>query len=320
MWVSANRASRILYNFLVSIDKNIVFLVPANVCPIVLATFIKADIKFQLVDIDRDTLCIDLQSVNSILADDKRLFGLIFVRTFGYTEFNIGKLIELKKAHANLSVVIDDRCLSVPELEPGQFSDVIDMTLFSTGYSKFVELGYGGFAWLSTANSLVYKCPDILFDEASHETLVADFNEAIRHRKRFHYSCDDWLDNKALPISFDEYKAAIKEERTRSLSHKLRINAIYRDVIPADLWLGQAFDMWRFSVLVDNKTEVLDAIFARGDFASSHYASLAGIFNDERAPVAEQVHSQLVNLFNDDRCDVDMAERVAKVVKEKARK
>lgn len=320
MWVSANRASRVLYNFLVSIEKPDVFLVPANVCPIVLATFLKAKVAFRLVDIDRDSLCIDLMTVRDILSDSNTKFGLIFVRTFGYTGSCEADIVSIKSQYSNLEVLIDDRCLGIPELEQNRFSEDIDMTLFSTGYSKFVELGYGGFAWLSDKYNSRYQSPKIDYSEDSHESLVQRFNHAIQSRTSFNYDIDNWLDDRELPISIESYFSKIKSETSASLKQKYDLNAIYRQIVPQELWIGEEFDLWRFSILVRNKQAVLDRIFSAGEFASSHYASMAGIFDDTTAPIAESVHEQIVNLFNDYRFTEAKAKRVAEIVKEEAKK
>ncbi|WP_234495014.1 hypothetical protein [Vibrio maritimus] len=320
MWVSANRASRVLYNFLLSIEKPDVFLVPANVCPIVLATFLKAKVSFRLVDIDQDSLCIDLIAVKDILSDSNTTFGLIFVRTFGHTGNCEADIVSMKSQYSNLKVIIDDRCLGIPELDQTRFSEEIDMTLFSTGYSKFVELGYGGFAWLSEKYHSRYHSPQIDYIEDAHEILVRKFNHAIQGRTPFNYDIENWLDDRDLPISLESYFSKIKSETPASLKQKSTLNAIYRQAVPQELWLGEEFNLWRFSILVSNKQAVLDSIFSAGEFASSHYASMAGIFDDTTAPVAESIHSQIVNLFNDYRFTEAKAKRVAGIVKKEAKK
>ena len=66
--------------------------------------------------------------------------------------------------------------------------------------------------------------------------------------------------------------------------------------------------------MVSNKEEVLQHIFDSGFFASSHYMSLAKIFGESSAPIAERVHSKIINLFNDFRFTSGEAKEVAKIV------
>lgn len=49
------RASVVLYRFLVANCKDFHFLLPANVCPVVPLTFLKAKVDFSFVDIDPAT-------------------------------------------------------------------------------------------------------------------------------------------------------------------------------------------------------------------------------------------------------------------------
>jgi hypothetical protein len=70
---------------------------------------------------------------------------------------------------------------------------------------------------------------------------------------------------------------------------------------------------------VRNKQQIIDRIFSEGYFASSHYASMAGIFDDTTASVADHIHSRIVNLFNDHRFTEQAAEQVATIVKEEAK-
>ena len=58
----------------------------------------------------------------------------------------------------------------------------------------------------------------------------------------------------------------------------------------------------------------MNAIFANGLFASSHYASLAGIMTNGRAPIAESLADEVVNLFNDHHFTIEMAERVCEII------
>lgn len=58
MLILENRATVILYNFLRSNIRSGKFLLPANVCPIVPTTFLKAGLSFDFIDID-DTHAMD---------------------------------------------------------------------------------------------------------------------------------------------------------------------------------------------------------------------------------------------------------------------
>jgi len=314
MWISARRASAILYNYLCSIPEPIKFLIPANVCPIVLATFEKARIEYELVDIGEDNLCINAKLVENFLKKESESVGILYVRTFGYLEDIESWFQFLKSGYPGVRI-IDDRCLCKPSFDESRFSRYCDLTLFSTGYSKYVELGFGGYAWINDENGAEYKSNDARFNEKDHEQLVSRFNHAINRRCLFEYEDSDWLDLKSLDYPSTEYFDLVRSGLEFSDRHKKSLNRIYESSIPENYWLGIKFNDWRFSILVANKEEVIKKIFDSGFFASSHYASMVGIFRDGSAPEAQRVHNGIVNLFNDQRVSSEQAELIANIVR-----
>ena len=67
MTILAPRASAILYDVLRSQAGRPTFLLPANICPIVPITFLKAGVAFEFVDIAPDTLNMDLNQAEARL-------------------------------------------------------------------------------------------------------------------------------------------------------------------------------------------------------------------------------------------------------------
>jgi dTDP-4-dehydrorhamnose 3,5-epimerase-like enzyme len=78
--------------------------------------------------------------------------------------------------------------------------------------------------------------------------------------------------------------------------------------------LSPEYQRWRFNIFVDEKEELLQKIFANGLFASSHYASLAGIMDNGMAPNAEILYKRVINLFNDLRVGVEQAEKLVEII------
>ena len=86
----------------------------------------------------------DLTQLRSVLSQLNRAsVTVLFVRTYGFLDDQSTNFALLKSEYPNISIV-DDRCLCPPEFDVSTFSPDADLTLFSTGYSKFVELGRGG--------------------------------------------------------------------------------------------------------------------------------------------------------------------------------
>jgi dTDP-4-amino-4,6-dideoxygalactose transaminase len=77
-----NRASTILFNTLSSLDIKGKFLLPLNICPIVPITFLKANIPFELIDIELENLCIDRNKVLEKIKNEN-ISGVLFAHTFG---------------------------------------------------------------------------------------------------------------------------------------------------------------------------------------------------------------------------------------------
>ena len=84
--------------------------------------------------------------------------------------------------------------------------------------------------------------------------------------------------------------------------------------LPKEIQLPQSYQTWRFNIRVKNKSQILNAIFNAGLFASSHYASMAGIMADGSAPHAELLADEVINLFNDEHFDEEKAQKICDVI------
>ena len=311
-----NRAAAILFNYLKSIPNNTLFLIPANTCPIVFSTFLKAKIKFKIIDIDESTLLVDTNIVRSTIAKEIRPLGLLFVRTLGFLNEQYSLFQELKEICPSLRIV-DDRCLCEPTFKPKFFSKNVDLTLFSTGYSKFAEQGGGGYGY-HTYEFTTYKSN---YSYEAHDQLLELFNLSIENNIPFHYRDTDWLDSNKPLMPFNEYKEKTILLRNEASDHKAMINSIYQGSFSKNsniTILSDHYNNSRFNLYAKNKNKVIDAIFEEGFFASSHYASMASIFDEGgMAPVAEKVHSKIINLFNDYRISEADAKCIAGIVNKK---
>lgn len=115
------------------------------------------------------------------------------------------------------------------------------------------------------------------------------------------------------------YRRMIEVGLELSLLQRRMLNAMYSSRLPKDIQLPKQYQTWRFNVRVKNKKQIMDEIFADGLFASSHYASLAGIMSEGRAPVAESVAGEVVNLFNDHHFTSEMAGHICELILKTAR-
>jgi len=307
--VQAPRASAILYSLLLSRGDKSPWLLPANICPIVPITFLKAEVPFQFVDISPETLQMDLDQVEDLLKNGK-VGGLLYAHTYGEVYTPNEFFGTIKSLFPDL-MVIDDRCLCILDLELDPINKA-DIQLYSTGYAKIIDLNFGGYAFLSDA--IDYQSAHLAFDPGQYEELEKAYKAAVSQRQQFGYQESDWLETDAAVPVWNEYCMQIERSLAGSLEHRASLNHVYASMLPVDIQLPAAFQTWRFNIRVPDKQRILDAIFSSGLFASSHYASLAGIMDNGKAPQAESLERSIINLFNDHYFSLDQAEKVCKII------
>ncbi len=305
--ILAPRASAILYNLLVSQKQTKPWLLPANICPIVPITFMKAQVPFEFVDISPESLHMDLDQAEARIMT-REFGGLLYAHTYGEESTLDDFFTQVKSLNPDL-LIVDDRCLCIPKFDIESLADVV---LFSTGYAKIVELEFGGYAFLQ--DDVKYQPTSLPFHLHSLEELEKNYKFAVQNRSRFDYQDSDWLMTDLDMPSWDEYRQTVEAKLEASLAHRKTLNKIYSARLPKDIQLPEKYQTWRFNIRVKNKKRMMEEIFASGLFASSHYASLAGIMSDGRAPVAESLAEDVINLFNDHHFTVEMAERVCALV------
>jgi len=312
--IQASRASAILYNLLVSQKQRLPWLLPANICPIVPITFFKARVPFEFVDISTRTLHMDLEQAEALIRK-RKYGGLLYAHTYGESSTPRDFFANAKSLDPGL-LILDDRCLCIPDLEPDNNSSA-DVILYSTGYAKIVELNFGGYAFMK--ESISYQPARLPFTSQDHEQLEKSYKESISKRARFIYHDSNWLetdsDLRVLRAWYD-YRQQIKAGLKESMERCRALNAIYAANLPGEVQLPNEYQTWRFNIRVKNKKRVLDAIFKAGLFASSHYASLAGIMAEGSALRAEMLANEVINLFNDHHFTAPQAEQVCAVIME----
>ena len=309
--VQAARASAMLYSLLMEHGSQHPWLLPANICPIVPITFLKARVPFQFADISGQTLHMNLDQAEELVK--KRKFGgLLYAHTYGEAS-TPNEFFESVKGYSPDLMIIDDRCLCIPDLAPDGASQA-DVQLYSTGYAKIVDLSLGGYAFVS--DSINYRPAHLPFRRNDHDEIEKSYKEFIRRRTKFVYQDSDWLDTETAVPAWDDYRGQIEQGLVEGWEHYALLNQIYARLLPAEIQLPAPFQTWRFNIRVRNKRSLLEAIFSSHLFASSHYASLAGIMDDGAAPQAEALAKRVINLFSDHHFTADQAEQVCKIILE----
>jgi len=310
-----HRASLILFNVLSGvIDKTKTYILPANVCPIVPLTYLKAGVKFEFVDINFKTLCVDEDLVVSkLLTTSQDYGGVHYVHTYGIENDSNNFFKKIKSINPSI-FIINDKCLNVPNFQVENLPDFIDLEFYSTGYSKFVDIGWGGFGYLQPMycyprNRLPYKASDL-------EKLTLELKKCLEEKLQFQYKeSSNWLGDSSYRFSSNHYVNLVKDKIKEVQAHKAALNAIYYQELPPEIQLPDIFQNWRFNILVPGRNELLKKILNAGLFASAHYASVTNLFGQPNAPCAEKKNEFILNLFNDFRFDVNKSKRVVSIIK-----
>lgn len=305
--IHAPRACAILFNLLVNRGSAKPWLLPANICPIVPITYLKAGVPFEFVDISSATLHMDLDQVEARIRR-RETGGILYAHTYGDESTPEDFFTSAKSIDPEI-LLVDDRCLCMPSFNEMTSADVV---LFSTGYAKIVELNFGGYALLD--DDVEYQSEQLEFEPAHLEDLENAYKSAVRNRSRFDYRDTDWLQSDDELMDWDSHRKQIEKGLVSSMRHRMEINEIYSSRLPGDIRLPEQYQTWRFNLRVRNKEEILTKIFGAGLFASSHYASLAGILADGHAPLAEALADGVLNLFNDHHFTPGMADRACDLI------
>lgn len=322
------RASAVIFRLAAAVPRSRgVFLLPANICPVVPLALVAAERKFEFVDLDPETLCPSSGLLQERLgaAGRRPVAAVIYARSYG-APLDAEPLFEALRRQAPDLLIVDDRCLSVPIPEAEKMdAKGADAVLFSTGYSKPVDLGYGGFAHLR--DHVPYSSREREYDPADLERITELYKSHIRSQTTM-WSGDEavgdrsslaglrWLDTGAPETPWLRYAEAVRREISGAEAHRARVNAVYRRWIPRGVQLGPGFHGWRFQMRVADPDSLQRKIFDAGLFASRHYFPSARLFGDRSCSVAHDLHSDILNLFNDFRVSEADAERLGRLVRE----
>jgi hypothetical protein len=161
---------------------------------------------------------------------------------------------------------------------------------------------------------LEYHTNSLPFNPSHYDEVEKNYKQAIQAHEKFFYRDCDWLQiDPPFPAWYD-YSQQITTRQKSSLIQRQALNLIYESALPKEIQLSSNYQTWRFNIRVENKSQILSAIFEAGLFASSHYASLAGIMTDGFAPCAESLADEVINLFNDEHFDEEKTRKVCHII------
>ena len=245
---SANRACALLYSFIKEQPEGI-WLLPVNVCPDVPLTFSLAGIPFQFVDINPQTLCIDIdECLRKVTASESKVIGMVYVRTYGYIQDTWEQFSSLKLANPALRIV-DDRCLCIPEV-PDNYGGA-DMILYSTGHCKPIDFSGGGLAFY--AQPTTYNSDGELYYDGTDEEIV--YKDAYAKGRPLPSIPQGWLYLGKFKDP-ENYLQEISLARYERIEQRDCLNDIYRESLPKSIQMHRDYQDWRFNILVPPSVKV----------------------------------------------------------------
>ncbi len=276
-----SRASALLFRYLSNKQKKGNLILPVNICPIVVEVVTISGFNPVFVDIQEENYCINENTILNII-NEKEFAGILINHTYGVQyDFN-NFFLELKKRWDGF--IIEDKCLCKPILKS---NNLVDLTLFSTGYAKYSELEYGG------GLALVKNFYDL---ESEIKNVVLNNGTELKINQ--------------IPVINEKYLQDIQKDISVVDEHKNKLNKIYNTAF-SNVSLGSQFTDWRYCILISNKVCFLEDIFKNNLFASTHYKPLS----EDRSsfPVAWKLYDNVVNLFNDKYFNDNMAYQVVQL-------
>ncbi len=312
--LTRQRASSIIFDLVA--EKKGSWIIPDNVCHAVFASIVAAGGEPLITDVDASTLELNPNNIVDTVKSNANIKGVIMVRTYGNTSENYSKLIGEIKAINNEVIIVDDRCLAIPEISIEE--DIADVYLYSTGYSKVVDLGYGGYAF----SKKEIQSFDRNYNKHEEEQFDTFFKNAVYSDKHTNsvdiitVSCSNWLD--MAKIEKQKYFQEITSAKSTALDCKSKINSIYEE-IKNEFQLGNEFNDWRFNIFVANRDEVLDRLFQNNLFASKHYFPLSKLLHSNENKTWRSIFPNIINLFNDFRYTPTMAEQTVELINKYAK-
>ena len=304
--VYSRRAISVLYNFIKSNNLTGKVIMPSNICESVPATYIKLGINPVFCDVNLIDWQIEKKKALKLM-EDKSVVILHYNHTYGFICDDDYTFLENVRNLFPRVFIVDDKCLCYPELQLD--TSFADLVLFSTGHTKCVDIGWGGFGYLSSR---------VLYSDHYQNYNPLDLEMFDRHVKYCHRNnmpfddsiiFSDWID---MDNQYDKYFELIESKMAEVISHKENINEIYKR-IPGSFPSG--YNNWRYQLLLNNQKECYNALFKEGLYCSYHYKSLGeGYFSDTPTPNNAYLESHVLNLFNDHHYTKQQAELTADIL------
>ena len=294
--IVVGRAATAIYLVLSEMkQKNKYVLVPANICYAAVFPILSAGMIPLFCDVDRYSGNITEEAI--IACINKDVVAAIIPHMYG------NPVQDIKKIHTELSknnIVLIEDCASLmtnieSDVMPGTEGDYV---IYSTGYSKTIDVGYGGLLFSKNYSlSSMEKCLDelpLLNDEFEKETaLFSKIYRIIRNQRHESKLAIDFY--ACLSNSFkSNFIYRIGEDKINTILVKIKqldyvISCRKNKYFYYSERLKEKFDLyefdqtavpWRLNLFVNNSDKFISYCLSNGLPVSDWYPSVAPIFGD----------------------------------------
>ena len=333
--IFSGRGSTALYAILTSLEtKERKILLPVNICEIVIPVIQLAGFSPVFYDVNPDTGNSSLENIKAKYTGDEAV--LLAVHNFG-VPLEIDLISEWAKE--NEIFLIEDVCNALgATFKNVPVGNLGDASIYSFGYSKIVELGFGG-GLTVRESGLRQKVKGLIssFDlyselqkEADHEfqsklrTLRKDSGNQMPEIYRPLY--EDYA--KFLIYRLDEQSVNLIKDALVDLDNILLSRyqkaMMYKNGIMSSKIShvkevpGQIF--WRYNILVESewRDELLKLLIDNNIWASKWYPPVNKLFFEENEPggypCAELFSKRVINLFVDERFSIAEVKRTINLI------
>jgi len=256
-------ALRILFEIIGSEGAKV--LVPANICEIVIATIYASGLQPIYYDVDAMSGNANLNHIQKIYSGKEKI--LIAVHNYG-TPIQI---IDIKSWSVKENIfLIEDVCNCLGGFIKDQPVGVLgDVSIFSFGYAKIIEYGFGGAMWINddSLKSEAKKRIKTLDDYSSIHSDADDFYQmklrVLRGKKlrntNYHYTklYKDYSDYLLYKINNEDVSNIIDmfQKLDKNIDRRRQLAGLYREGIQNPLVTHRNFvegDIyWRYTFIID---------------------------------------------------------------------
>lgn len=292
------RAATAIYLILSELKQNNKYvLVPANICYAAVFPIISAGLKPLFCDVDRYSGNVNQKSIIEVL--NKDVIAAIIPHMYGNPVQSIKDIYDILSS--NNTFMIED-CASlmtnnISETTPGTVGDYV---IYSTGYSKTIDVGFGGLLFskkydLSEIEKKLIKLP-LISEEFKNETsLFSKIYRILRNQrhdsklaKDFYSSLNNSFKDNFL-FRLDDEKIEIVLNELNTLDEVIRIRdykySLYKEKLMNNYEIysfNEHSVPWRFNLFINDKDYFVEYCLKHNLPVSDWYPCVTPIFGDEK--------------------------------------